>query len=571
MSFSADLSQNIRDNIIELAESIQNKDVGDFVFALESDLTHSLMQKLTEPVLVLNENRANKLSGDRYDQFVNGHAITVTEAFIFEHLKNKRLLREVSEDLENDLKRSANAYADICEEYGQLEPEIQRNRREGLRRDRPRRSGGGNASRGRHDRDEPADRPRPKDRYRNQEQTSRPSRDNRHDRDGGEPERKRRGETPVIKVSAPALEDGDIITSKNYTLLPLELRDLPMYFAGNETLIYEDGKVVTLLDTDKEMEYEKHRTDVFLAPNRQPKKIGSALDDMDRKLLEAARERVEAYETYTDETSGEELERLKIQPVRGSSIAKGVISVTDVGVFEDEQAARIILKEVFGENVFNHVFGCTLEHTYNLQPSGSIDDLERYKELTASLSLVVKLDHVRELLELSSRLFSSLDYAQIFNMLNACICNALSASMKVGLRTTSILNDWASVDKFIKSKLDKIPGLAGIINTNLAAAIPTFVVEENQYVKVRRHYIFLPMSKNELTIASPIRYATLNKSHREELYGAIEKLETTNPNPGSGKALVTLVTSENESLILFHNRDLLNDNGYYVFAPVGKK
>jgi hypothetical protein len=567
MSFSSDIKQAVRDQLAELSEDINDSSAADLIYDTERNLGSEALAKAVEPALALNERKAERLSTERYEELVQELGTIIAEAIAFDNLKDQRLLRNISAELEGDLTRSMNKFKDMCAEYEDMDDRGSSRRgkrrdkeqdRETSRRDRQKRNRRGDKEQrkgGRHvnsyERDEDPEQNRD-----NEEREERPAREER-----------------VVRETK--VHDGDEIGKSNYAALPDHCKDLPFYYAGLENLVFRDEPprvTVNVLDGDFKVHYDKHRTDTYLSNNRDTVSAASTLDHLDKQLKDAAQNKVEAYiaqqATAGDDTS-QELTINKINLTK-SCVVSGVYNIM-TGIFQSESAVRDILVDSFGDKFNQQVTGVTFSHLiYKADATTqATKDWEELRVLANSLAIDTKLPDVKALLELTQKFFDPQAYNDLYQVVNAAICNALSCSLKLGIRTNSVLNDWAGIEKLIQDQYVAKPHIIGMINTNLAAGLPSLIFGDDGEVTMLRNFIFLPVSKNEFTVASPIRYATINKSVRPELYGFIQKLLTTNIPPETYKALTTLVTLENESLTVCTNRDLISDSGFYVFQPIG--
>ena len=164
-------------------------------------------------------------------------------------------------------------------------------------------------------------------------------------------------------------------------------------------------------------------------------------------------------------------------------------------------------------------------------------------------------------------MFSPAQYDIIHRIYNAAVCNALSVSLKLGIKTDSIVRSWSDIETLINNAYLEQPQIVPVIEMNLQAAIPTFY-EDIETLSIVRNYIFLPISQNEFSISSPVRYGTINKSVRPELFGVIQKLTKVNLPQDTFKAYTTIVTNDNCSIPVFKNRSLVTDVGFYACKPI---
>ncbi|WP_087548152.1 hypothetical protein [Acinetobacter sp. WCHA39] len=358
-----------------------------------------------------------------------------------------------------------------------------------------------------------------------------------------------------LKIS---LQDKDIVNKYNYELLLNNCKELPFYYAGLECLVYHKDitkVMVEKLEDESEINYCKFQDDLYLRSNRQPIQLSLAIDKLNQKLKAASQNKV------------------NVQDMVGNS-RNCVISGFDeplVRVIGAEEKIRKDIAEFIGESFNDQVVGISLSHQFNtkfLSKKINRKKWDEFSSLAHNVAGDTSLLGVRQLLEFAMIFFDKQSYNDLYKIYNSAVCNALTCSLECNIKNISILDDWEYVENLIKKYEVNQPYIVGRINTNLAAGLPSLIFSENDKIDMLRNYLFLPISKNEFTVASPLHYATINKSVRPELYGAIYKILTTNIPPEWYKALTTIVTLENESLTVFYNRDLINDSGFYIFKPI---
>ena len=573
MSFSSDVKQVVRDELSAMSEDIKNPDAADLIYRTESNLTSDALSRAVEPVIVLNERKADRISTERYDELVEELGSLVAEAIAYEALYADRRLRDVSKELEDILKRSAAKFSDICKEYEDSDDRGS-SRRGSNRRDRDEDS---EVSRRGSNRRKKGDRRGDKDQRRGGRHVNSYERDEEPDSRRDDEDREERPAREERVVRETKVHDGDEIGKSNYSSLPDGCKDLPFFYAGLENLVFRDEPprvIVNVLEGDFKVNYDQHRTDTYLANNRDPVSAGVTIDNLDKQLKEAAQNKVEAYITQfkgedTDKTEEVVVNNLALSK---SCVVSGVYNIS-CGVYQSEAVVRDALIEMLGNKFNKQATAVTFSHLiYKADETiQATKDWEELRSIADSLAIDTKLPDVKTLLELAQKFFDPQSYDDLYQIVNVAVCNALSCSLKLGVRTHSVLNDWSAIEKLIQDQYVSKPHIVGMINTNLAAGLPSLIFGDEGEVRMLRNFIFLPVSKNEFSVSSPIRYATLNKSVRPELYGFIQKLLTTNIPPETYKALTTLVTLENESLTVHTNRDLISDSGFYIFQPIGSK
>lgn len=572
MSFSSDIKQIVRDELSAMSEDIKNPDAADLIYRTESNLTSDALSRAVEPVVALNERRAERISIDRYDELVEELGSLVAEAIAFEALQADRRLRDVSKELEDILKRSAAKFSDICKEYEDSDDRGNRRRRD--------RDEDSEVSRRGDKRRKKNDRRGDKDQRKGGRHVNSYERDEEPDSRRDEDEREDREERPVREervVRETKVHDSDEIGKSNYSSLPDGCKDLPFFYAGLENLVFRDEPprvTVNVLEGDFKVNYDQHRTDTYLANNRDPVSAGVTIDNLDKQLKEAALNKVEAYITQHKGEGDDKTEEVVVNnlALNKSCVISGVYNIS-CGVHQSEAVVRDALIDMLGDKFNKQATAVTFSHLIFKadETIQATKDWEELRTVADSLAIDTKLPDVKALLELTQKFFDPQSYNDLYQVVNAAVCNALSCSLKLGVRTHSVLNDWSGIEKLIQDQYVSKPHIVGMINTNLAAGLPSLIFGDDGEVRMLRNFIFLPVSKNEFSVSSPIRYATINKSVRPELYGFIQKLLTTNIPAETYKALTTIVTLENESLTIHTNRDLISDSGFYIFQPIGSK
>lgn len=573
MSFASDLKQAIRNSLAELSTDIKDRDASDVIFDLERNLTSDALAKAIEPVLYLNEEKAERLNTERCKALVDDLGDTVAEAIAYDALKEARLIRAVSRELEDVLVESMGKFQDICSEYEDADRGRRDDRGRGRdrdrnsevdRRDRKRersRSGNDQRQEGRHvngyDRDEDPERVK-------EAETRRSRRRSTHDEQSAPEE---------VTVTEVQIKNGEVITADNYPALPPICRDVPFYYAGLEQLSFKDGLIhVNVIEDSTKVDYEKHRTDLFLSNNRDQVHPGKTIENLEKALKEASATKVNAYITATtnkgtaEEGTEEIINAFKIDK---SCIVSGVYNLTN-DAWNCETQVREAMIDMIGDKFSEKLVGVTFRHTIFTAKEDVVksESWKEFKDMVDTMAIDTRIVSVRDILQTAQKFLDVKGYNSLHAIYNAAVCNALSCSLKLGISTKSILADWDDIENLIQEQHAENPYVIALINSNLSSSLPSLIIDDDGAVMMLRNYIFLPVSKNELGIASPLRYATINKSIRPELYGCINKLLITNVPSDSFKALTTLVTLEDESLTLFSNRDMLGDSGYYVFRPI---
>lgn len=566
MDFLDDLAKETRRAFTTYSRNAKSRYVEDAVRELDRSMDNRGMDEILGPIVDVHADEADRCSSRDYDDLVAKLALIAGEAMIITALEKTRDDESLTRREVDDLNASRRKYAGILEEAKELD-----------RRERPRER----------DRERPRrDKDRDRDNNRGSRRTKR-NRDNDNDRHNNSFEREGDEHTArkrprdedyeterdevIPAVVSTGLKDGDVISAINFPFLPQQAKDLPFYFAGIEALVYrEDSNKVlpVILDGTFKVNYENHRTDLFLSPNRDPMGVAIKVEDLESRLQKAAAERVSAY--IKNETDAELTEHLAKINIDKDVLVEGIYR-TDIPLLGSESQLREMIADVTESPDFSvNLVAISTEHCVNnlKDIDCTSEDYLAFIDTLNALAIETKLADIKTALVLAGKIFDPVTYDIIHRLYNEAVCNALSVSLKLGIKTDSVLREWSDIEKLINDFYVQQPHIIPIIEMNLCAALPTIFESKTLGLGVYRNYIFLPVAKSDLTIASPVRYATLNKSNREELYGLVNKLLTTNVPQETYKAYTTLITLDNYSIPLFKNRSLVTDVGYFVFQPI---
>lgn len=561
MGFLSELVKETRRAMETIGRDARSRRVEDVCLDLARNMGTATIEDLAQPIVVVAADEVERCSAREEEDLIARYALIVAETIVLTALEKERLDDELALRDHDNMKESRRKWERLMEEAKDIED---RDRVRGRDRGRDRDRG----SRRDRDRDRGSRRNRDRDsgRHSNSFERDGDGREDRkddHDRDTSKRE----------EIMEETLKDGDVITASNYALLPSVARDVPFYFAGVEELVFSSDRnkvVPVILDGGFKMNYDKHRTDVWLAPNREPKNIPLKIEDLETRMKKAAEERVNAFVKNEKVEDGVEEYSFAKFKIENDVLIEGVYSsfLPALGAEREfrEQTAELIESPLFNEQLVAISCLHCVSDLENIDRTG--DDYLKFIDTLAAMSMEPKLVDIKTALELAANLFDAPTYDVIHTMYNDAVCNALSASLKLGIKTTNVLDAWTSIEKLVDETAAEQPNIVPIIQMNLCAALPTMFESPALGLAVYRNYIFLPMAKSDLSIASPVRYATLYKSNREEMYNLINKLLTTNVPAETYKPYTTLVTTDNYTIPLFKNRGLVHDAGYYVFAPI---
>ncbi len=552
MSFSSDLIEEVLDVLHSIAGDVDSRDIEDVIEGQRENLSERSLKKIVLPIVETYGRKADNADERDYDDLVERYGGIIAKAIAYQAIAQESLTRQLN-------RRDKDDFLEACNKYDRIVSDFQDGD------DRPRRKS-------RRDEEE-----RPRRKSRRDRSDSKDRHSNSFEREGDEkPTRKprreeRKEEEEVVKEVIESLEDGTAITAENYHLLPAIAKDVPIYFAGVEELRFnEDAGVATvnILDGNFKVNYEKHRTDLYLSGNRELNNIPISIEELDKKLLKAATETVTAF--IEKEANQVDVET----PVQRTSISKSTIVSGTYRINESVLGMEEVIRQACidvadNPDIENCAVGISVIH--DIVRLSDVDRTsEEYAEFitcASSLSIEPKLADVKSALIAATKVFSPAQYDIIHRIYNAAVCNALSVSLKLGIKTDSIVRSWSDIEELINTTYLEQPQIVPVIEMNLCASIPTFY-EDVETLSIVRNYIFLPISQNEFTISSPVRYGTINKSTRPELFGMIQKLVTTNVPQETFKAYTTIVTNDNYSIPVFKNRSLVTDIGYYACKPI---
>lgn len=572
MSFLSELVRETRRTMESIGRNARSRAVEDVCIAMARNMDTATIEDLAYPITVAAADEISGCTAREEETLITRYATIVAETIILTTLEKERLDTELPVREHDNLKDSRRKWERFMEDAKDIEDrDRDRDRDRGSRRrdrDRDRddrrstRRRGRDRDTGRHNNSYARD---------GDDREERDDRDERDDRRGREDREER--STGVVET----LADGATITADNYALLPAAARDVPFYFAGVEELVFnaERNKVLTvILDGAFKMNYEKHRTDIWLSPNRHAQNIPLKIDDLETRMKKAAEERVKAYLTQEEaQAQGKEADGEYVFAkfeIEKDMLIEGIYS-SYVPVIGAEREFRESTAELIESPRFDdHLVAISCLHCINdlENVDRTSEDYLKFLELIAGIAMEPELSDVKAVLELSAKLFDAVTYDIIHTLYNEAVCNALSVSLKLGIKTTNILDSWTAIENLVEETAVEQPHIVPIIKMNLCAAIPSMFENDSLGLVMYRNYIFLPLGKTDLSIASPVRYATLNKSNREEMYGLVNKLLTTNVPAETFKPYTTLVTLDNYVIPLFKNRGAVNDPGYYLFAPI---
>lgn len=578
MSIYEDLIYETEEALKSIEKNVSSNAIARVCINLLEPENEEILIKVAADLYDALEDAYEEYSDHRLDRAIKNHGRMMAETIILDVAKENKLLRDLSE-------REEDRFSDSAETYYKLLDEGNQRSRRGSRR---------NSGRNRDDRDDRSSRGRTNRNSRDNDRSRRRARgdvDERTDRNQSDkreplerPKNKDQAPTSDVVVSnSPTLGDKEVITKKNYEQLPKHLLDLPMYYVGFEKLIYTDDQVhVVQLGDNFKVDYEKHRTDLFLSPNRKPvSHTANVVEMLEKDLLEAAKNNIKAFVEKEGQAAGagtsedNPLEYTMAKVTKPSVVLDGVYDL-GLPLFGYESSVRTGLASSLGKDDLNtgivaasiqHIVASIPKEWYDEVDTGMFAQYQQFKLLCSMTKTMSNLKLVRELLTLASEVLPADCYEDFHRLINQAVCDAITVSTKVSVTTKSVLTDFDALLEYISNAEKEEPSLGLVISTNLSLAMPIIEVNEGD-VHISRNFVFLPFSKNELIFGSVHRYATIDEVNKKELFSVVDKIFEVSTRELKYSPLTTLITSDNAIIYVFPNKGSTKVNSYYLTKEI---
>lgn len=552
------------DRLRDHERNISDKEAGEVASILQGSKYERDIEDTVRDLYDVNEDNLRDMSDREFDKETRRLGTMVADSFMHLALRNAGILKYISEDEERDLDRANRA----------LERELSGGSSRRGRRDRDD-NDRGSRRRGGRDRDDERGgrRRRGNDRNRNAstERTTRHERDEPED-NGRRNSRDEDSRPPEPQVTQPTkLEDRTVITKADIFRLPMSQRDLPMYYAGLEKLVYnaEQERVeVVVFAENIQVDYELHRTDLYLGPNRGYRNVAKTAEELEKQLAKAAETRVRAF--IEDEGAEQTVTENTVEnrrPINTPICIDGQYAI-DAPIVGGEQIIREQLAEIYGDKVNNTVYTVNIQHSIGeIKPrvEGANDEVvTNFINKTANLGQLVNLSVLREWLLAAQDVLTSYQYDHLHKMVNDVVCNALTATKKAGITTPSWLVDYDPIVKLVSAETDKESNFPMLLMNNLTMMLPNISVGDGTLIATRS-YIFLPFSKNDIVFATPGAYGVISNNERPQLFNLLKSIKEANTVEGI-RPWYTIVTNEDASLNVRPAQTAIEEI-FYVFKP----
>ncbi len=548
----------VMDQLKKHERQISDKEAGEVASILQGRKYETDVSNTVDDVYNSIRDELDDMSTAAFDREVERVGRIIADSLLYIALDNARTLKYINEDEERDLERAKRDLERIISRGG-------RDRDRG--RDR-------NRSRDR-DRDNGRDRNRSR-RENDRNRSNKSDRPNRLDRDRDESPRNREVEeerTTSVNTVRTGLDDRDVLTNKNAYLLEAGLRDTPIYYAGLEKLIYNaetNALDIVIFGENIKVDYEEHRTDLYLQPNRGVKNIGRTVEEMQEQMAKAAQERVDAFAKAETPVEGA-VNNLELRrPITSPTVIDGIFNI-DHPITNSEKYIREELSGMYGDKVNNFVYSVNVEHDIAvLTPRVKVSDvqteklLDTFRSQTNSLSQLINLSALKDWVEAAQELMTDEEYSHLHSVVNEVVCNALTLSMKTRVRTPSWVVDYDAIVNVVQSRQASEPNFDMVLLNNLTTLMPNLIISEGK-LQIIRTYIFLPFSKNEIVFASPNAYGVVAQNTRPQFFDLLKSIHSSLVGIGI-RPWYTIVTSDNAILT---SRPVYSatSESFYLFKP----
>ena len=525
----------VMDQLKNHERQISDKEAGDVANVLQGRRYEKDVSNTVDDVYNAMRDELDDMSSSSRDREIERLGRIIADSLMYIALDNARTLRYINEDEERDLERAKRDLERLISRGGR---DRDRDRDRGRDRDKNRGRERNNRDRNRSNR---SDRP------------NRLDRDRDHDNSRDNDEREER--TTTVNTVATGVSDREIITNKNYKLLDSALRDTPMYYAGLEKLVYnaETNSLDTVIFGENiKVDYEEHRTDLYLQPNRGVKNIGRTVEEMQEQMAKAAQQRVDAFAKADIPADAPENTVENRRPIVNPTIIDGIFNI-EYPITGAEHNVREQLADMYGDKVNNFVYSVNVEHEITvLTPRVNVSDiecdkmLEAFRSQTNSLSQLINLSALKEWVTAAQALMTDVEYSHLHTVINEVVCNALTLSMKARVRTPSWVVDYDDIVKAISGRQAKEPNFDMVLLNNLTTLMPNLIIDDGKLLIVRT-YIFLPFSKNEVVFASPNAYGVVTQNARPQFFDLLKSIHSGLAGNGI-RPWYTIVTSDDAIL-----------------------
>lgn len=494
-------------------------------------------------------------------------------ASIYATLKRNRKLDDIPRDLEDELKDDFDDVSDMTESRSSRSRDRERESRRDSRRDAAgsgRRSGRDGRS-DRDDRDQRSSRDRDEDRRRDREDDQRRVDERQRRREGGNSRDDRdndrdRGRDDKVKKAQENLDEfaQHVITKEliqsNPTPFCLEGKHLalgPVYWLGSQVPVLEKGQV-TFNKAGENVEWEKHRTDLYLKVRKDVKPTSSLRDTALSQAFSARDQFVlKAIEKHEAETNVVTEQK----PVETKQV---FTSDQILGKFYGDGTALAMiqagLQEAGLRYLPNHPVIMKIEHypvwVMNESLTEAVEDLLNVQSLSNLVPALIKVSN-----ECDPQQWSYF-HDQVTNLINQILKVELDSRPYL----TSIITEWGPFAKWIENHNQGtlVLWFSNNLNRELrrifhvykhgSTMAHTFVKgDKDNFASISNtvNLIYVPVSSENFGAASPTKLGRVLESVTPKLYNLLAK------NTDTTCARNLLVTQSDEYVPVYSRQSAL--------------
>lgn len=531
----------------------------------EDDLYDALMDAIDDQEdhaedaiadLRLDERQLSKAVGAAFELLVNDGmneddaideaAQMVVDASIYRTLDKRRRLNDIPRDLEDDLKDASEDLDDLVED---AKSSSRRDRKGGGRRDRnersaerrsdARREASGTATRNRSKRKGDDDEPRR--RRGNSAEDRKAEREERKAmrKNGGQPDAADTArDAQVAKAQVNVDLNSEVVVTKQsfaeWVQRKLKCDDVfalgigPVYYLGNQYVTIKDGQFVSHEDKGTDVfNYDDHRTDRYLR-NR------SSIRPSPNLRTQAIENAKNARAEYVDELIEKSI---TAQNAVEGDLTKGTI---DQVLILKEQTATIYGMDTSSLDILRH---CLSQFKVNGIPQHIVvaksivyPTWVMNSDLTGAVENLLKCDRISELPTMLMQVNNYCTDEQwkfFHDRVTSLINNILATVIHTEAYLTSVITEWDSFAGWLERY--KNGAFITWFNNNLAAEMKlAFVITKADHANKHefvdgsdttfaaigsmRNIIYMPVSNDNFTVASPTKVGQIHPSLTPDLY-----------------------------------------------------
>lgn len=566
MSIYEDLFETVLDQLEAMEKTVRSGEIANICASLMAPANEEMVDKITGDLYDCQEAAYQDIDDRRLDRVLKSHGRIIAEVLVMHASKDQGVDRDLTDREFEHFSASVENYFKILDE----------GKRRTSRRDRDDDRDKRSSRRGARNND--TDRARRRSRG---EPKGRSDRNQSDKRDTVQRDSIREEKQVTQVTTSKTLNENEIITSDNFSSLPKHLLDLPLYYVGLEKLAFT-GETVTVFESGEnfKVNYEKHRTDLYLTPNRAPINGPKTIEALEKDLLEAAQKTVKAFteKEYLEPVKEGEDPKLEITTNKYSQPSLVLEGVYDLGLplYGYEPTVRNCVATALGKtDLSDGVVAAAIQSVLTTvsndfitgSDSGMLKEYENFKLLCVSMRSFPSLPSVKGVLEAAYNILAVDAFSDLNRLLTQAVCDAITVSTKVSVTTPALLVDYDGVMEYISQVEKEEPSIGVVISANLGLTIPMLEFVDN-VITVVRGYIFLPYSKNELVFGSPHRYATVDETNKKDLFNTIDKLSEASVAEIGYFPYTTILTADNAGIMVMPNKSSNKKKSFYLVKTV---